>query len=46
MHLNKKGLCIKDYQFCIEDLGIMIEAGDRCLVPFDSLTNKDVPIIM
>ena len=46
MHLNKKGLSINNYQFSIEDLGIVVEAGDRCLVPFDSLANKDVPIIM
>lgn len=46
MHLNRKGLNIKDYQFEMEDLGITIEAGDRCLIPFDSLNRKDVPINM
>ena len=46
MHLNKKGLNIKDYQFDFEDLEICVEAGDKCKVPFDSFLKKEIPIKM
>lgn len=42
MHLNKKGLNIKDYSFYMPQYDIMIEAGDRCKVPFDIMQFKQV----
>ncbi len=42
MHLNKKGLNVKDYSFYMPQLGITIEAGEKCRVPFDVMTPKEV----
>lgn len=42
MHLNKKGLNIKDYRFYLPKFDTTIEAGDRCQIPFDLITDKEV----
>lgn len=46
MHLNKKGLNIKDYSFYMPQYDITIEAGDRCKVPFDIMQFKEVILEM
>ena len=40
VHLNRKGLNIKDFRFYLPQLDITIEAGDECVVPFNALANK------
>ena len=42
MHLSKKGLNVKDYAFHMPQFGITIEAGEKCRVPFDIMTSKEV----
>ena len=42
MHLNKKGLNIKDYRFYLHKFDVTIEAGDRCKVPFNLFTDKEI----
>ena len=42
MHLNKKGLNIKDYRFYLPKFDVTIEAGDRCQVPFHLFSDKEV----
>ena len=44
MHLNKKGLNTKDYRFSFPILNIVVEAGEKCQVPFEALNKKDVYI--
>ena len=46
IHLNRKGLNIKDHKFEFVDLNISVEAGDKCLIPFDVMNKKDVCIRM
>lgn len=33
---------MKDYSFFMPQLGITIEAGEKCRVPFDVMTPKEV----
>jgi hypothetical protein len=42
MHLNKKGLNIRDYAFYMPQFDITVEAGDKCKVPFEIMSNKEV----
>lgn len=42
MHLNKKGLNIKDYRFYLPKFDVAIEAGDRCQVPFETMSGKEI----
>lgn len=42
MHLSKKGLNVKDYSFTLPQFDITIEAGDKCKVPFEIMTSKEV----
>ena len=38
--LNKKGLNVSEYLFYMPQFDITIEAGDKCRVPFNIMTEK------
>lgn len=42
MHLNRKGLNVKDYRFYLPKFNVSIEAGDKCQAPFDLFTDKEI----